>query len=457
MQSYDVVIAGGGMSGFLAAVQLAGLKSGATIHLIEAEKHFGGRLRSSRRELSRWGFGNNIISRQLFEFLSEKVRGIYPQWSMDQYLVHGLTQVSFCSGGKANIFQYHQLLDSLGFKAMGGRTAAKEWSEMEGVFSADSKISHESVGKSLSIKKTGASGTVLSQVAKVLGIPDVWNTSTSLLKSKSEALRDYKDFQVHGESSKLEGEGFCEPFLAGYFDDMIDDTLELLHHDKFISVAKQCRLLDVRQDGDVWILQTEKGPIQTRKIIMALDPWTLMSAMTREMMPVAVSNMALKSKPVSIVSLSSQIVSGELDSDCFIIASEDVQVLKHGDTVTFQATIDYEMSLDAPEVVKAVKRLKRSAKKLVQYAPGLEIKGEFVGLVPVAWCQPTNSQDHKFIERMANLNSSSLAFVGEAYGTSYNGDRNIMEVLSSLNFGLGSGGLSDSPIIRKSDLASASM
>lgn len=424
MQSYDVVIAGGGMSGFLAAAHLAAQKSGASIHLIEAEKQCGGRLRSSRRESQRWGFGNNMISKELAAFLTETMTRIYPQWSMSQYLIQDLSEVGFCSGGKITKFSYSDILRSAGFKAMGGRAAAKEWSEAQEQVLSGAKPQFDSVSKALSIKRNGASGTVLSQVGKAIGVPDIWSAPLELLKSKfqiSDAENDPRDSSA--ESTQL---------ITGYFDDLIDDSLELLQHDGFISLARQCRLLEVKQEENFWLLQTEKGPVRARELIMAIDPWSALSAMTREIMPVCVSNMALKAKPVSIVTLSSQMVSGDLNSNFLIIASEDVQIVKHGDSLTFQATIDYEMSLDAPEVVKAVKRLKRAAKKLPQYAPGLEIKGEFVALVPVAWSQPTASQDHKFVEKMSKSHANALQFIGDAYGSSYNGDKNIIAGVSGI-------------------------
>jgi hypothetical protein len=298
-----------------------------------------------------------------------------------------------------------------GVKAMGGRNAGKEWEDTEPLLFADSKKDpFESISKALELKRSGASGTILTEIAKASGIPDVWSAPLELLKHKaSNPCRIY-----------------------GYFDDLLDDTVELLANDQLISLARQCRLVDLKKEGDLWVLQTEQGPITTKDVVIAHNPWAAASTIARDITPVAVSNIALKAKPVSIVALSTQIVGGTLDLDFIMIASEEARAIKHGNVLTFQATIDYEMSLDAPEVVKAVKRLKRAAKKLSQYFDGLELAGEFIGLIPEAWAQPTNSSDHKFIQKMKSSHGSGLFFVGDAYGPSYDGDLNIISSAEQL-------------------------
>lgn len=412
MQTFDVVIAGGGMSGVLAAVQLINSKQNLKIHVLEAEKTCGGRLRSSRREHNRWGFGLNSLSSDLSAFLTSSVSKIYPEWSMQDYLVERHNHAGYCSGGKVSRFELSDLFRVSGVKAMGGRNAGKEWEDTEPLLFADSKKDpFESISKALDLKRSGASGTILTEIAKASGIPDVWNAPLDLLRNKASNP--------------------CR--LYGYFDDLLEDTMDLLANDQWISLARHCRLVDLKKEGDLWILQTEQGPIATKEVVIAHNPWAATSTIARDITPVAVSNIALKAKPVSIVALSTQIVGGTLDLDFVMIASEEARAIKHGDVITLQATIDYEMSLDAPEVVKAVKRLKRAAKKLAQYFEGLELAGEFIGLIPEAWTLPTNTSDHKFIQKMKNSHGSGLFFVGDAYGTSYDGDLNIISSVEQLS------------------------
>jgi glycine/D-amino acid oxidase-like deaminating enzyme len=411
MQSYDVIIAGGGMSGILAAINLAVTRKDLKVHLLESESFFGGRLRSTQREGNRWGFGLNVISADLVAHFADTIKELYPNWSMDDFSVSDCRKVAYCSGGKAHFLSYSDIFKTAGVKAMGGRNAAREWEEFEFRFpELVEKHPHESVSKGLDIKRSSASGIILSEVSKALGVPDIWHSPLELLKCKF----DVTDVKV------------------GKFDDLLDATVELLEKDGLISVSRHCRVFDVRKGDNGWVLHTENGLYNAQNVVVAYNPWAAVQTMTRETMPVAVANMALKSKPVSLVVLSTHIEAGEIDSDFILISSEAVQVVRLGSELSLQATIDYEMSLDAPEVVKAVKRLKRAVKKLPQYFNGLKLKGEFLGLVAEAWAIPTGAHDFKYIEKMVKLGNDGLYFVGDSYGKSYNGDANLVSSVAAL-------------------------
>jgi flavin-dependent dehydrogenase len=59
-QIYDIIVAGGGLSGCLAAARLAHAHPATRILLIEKEATLGGRLRSSQPELRLRGYGLSI-------------------------------------------------------------------------------------------------------------------------------------------------------------------------------------------------------------------------------------------------------------------------------------------------------------------------------------------------------------------------------------------------------------
>ena len=100
--------------------------------------------------------------------------------------------------------------------------------------------------------------------------------------------------------------------------------------------------------------------------------------------------MASKVKPVSAVTLTERIeksAAGDLP-DIIMIPAEGVQAIRSSeDEITFQATIDFEISVQAPEVVKAVKRLRRARKKLLAARAGCMSENERIALVTVAWGQ----------------------------------------------------------------------
>ena len=119
--------------------------------------------------------------------------------------------------------------------------------------------------------------------------------------------------------------------------------------------------------------------------------------------------------------------------DVFLIPAEGVQAYltktSAGQEITFQATIDFEISHQAPEVVKAVKRLKRARRKLLVAYPGFCSENDQIALVPVGWAQSPSSSETKAIERLGKqpLNKNGLAFCGDAYGASYDGESNLIK------------------------------
>ena len=92
------------------------------------------------------------------------------------------------------------------------------------------------------------------------------------------------------------------------------------------------------------------------------------------------------------------------------------------------------MSLVAPDVVKAVKRLKRSHRKLLAAVPEIKTGIEHLSLVPVSWAQSPHNNERKHLDKlkMTSIQKSHLAFCGDAYGQSLDGDANLIDsVISS--------------------------
>ena len=116
-----------------------------------------------------------------------------------------------------------------------------------------------------------------------------------------------------------------------------------------------------------------------------------------------------------------------------MVPSESVQAVVTKSEIVFQATIDYEMSLQAPDVVKAVKRLKRAHRKFLAALPEIKTGVERVALVPVGWAQSPNQLERKHLDRlkMDAIQDRHLAFCGDAYGQSLNGDDNLIESVLS--------------------------
>src|SRR5690606_976179 len=104
-------------------------------------------------------------------------------------------------------------------------------------------------------------------------------------------------------------------------------------------------------------LETEKGPVLAGKLIVAQPPWQATAWLPRSCWPGHVLSLASKTKPVSVVVLAETLKQDAPEDlpDVVIVPAEKVQIIRNGvREICFQATIDYELSLQAPAVIKAV-------------------------------------------------------------------------------------------------------
>ena len=127
--------------------------------------------------------------------------------------------------------------------------------------------------------------------------------------------------------------------------------------------------------------------------------------------------------------------------DVTIVPAERVQIIRSGEReLCFQATIDYELSLQAPAVIKAVKALKRARKKLQQIYPDTVSESGHVALLPVAWAQSPVHSDRRYLERLdkKSFQTPTLAFCGDAYGARYDGDANLIQSVFLASAAIGS-------------------
>ena len=75
----------------------------------------------------------------------------------------------------------------------------------------------------------------------------------------------------------------------------------------------------------------------------------------------------MKAKPSSAVVISESIVQAPKEDipDVILVPAESCQIITNQkDSLCFQATLNYELTVQAPAVVKAIKRLKRAQEKL---------------------------------------------------------------------------------------------
>ncbi|MBM4251110.1 MAG: FAD-dependent oxidoreductase [Deltaproteobacteria bacterium] len=442
---YDVIVAGGGISGIMAAAKIAVANPHAKILLIDKEPVLGGRLRQGTVELPRPGYGLSAISDSLLNAWQEVLEshGI----SLDEAALPGQRQhtVAVLAGNRLA----HQNIDlwftAKGARILGGLAAAKHWPEVEEIVrqgavaatvdddddeSVESAAEDDSPTPSTPSKapksyalshywkqtRKAPAAVVLEHFGMAFGIPDVWD-------SAPEALAQRAGFH----SGRLH---------TGDWSRSIRQLIEQPSFQSAVAVTLANRIVDADWREGTWRINCAQGSFCSKSLVVAQPPWQATSWLKRTLWPPALLQVASKTKPVSAVVLSERIVSSEaLDTipDVTIVPAEKVQIVRDGtDAIYFQATIDFELSLQAPAVVKAVKALKRARKKLQQLYPGAISETSFVALLPVAWAQSPGHTDKRWLTKLntKNFNTAHLAFCGDAYGSNYDGDSNILRSLA---------------------------
>ena len=442
-QNYDVIIAGGGLSGVLTACKILSALPNARILVLEKEKNAGGRLRTSCPEESKWSFGINTLAPFLADFLEGTIKEVFPDFDINQYDPIPMNEFAQLSASKLSKFGCEEVLRPASAKAMGGRNAGKEFAEVESLIikSEDEKFSDDRISKLLKLKRKSPGAVVLEHQASAFGIPDIWNSGLELLRVKAETYR--------------------AGLVKGKWDLLCDDVLESLSQREGVDVIKSCHIISATRLDNVTTLKSEKGEFACSSLVVAQNPWAAHGWLDKELFPVSILNLILKSKPVSLVTLSCLNNSGLSLPDMTLVPAEKTQVVSYENSVTFQATIDYELSLTSLEVVKAVKRLRRARKRIEQYLDDSPLDREFVALLPCAWPLPAGISDRKLVSKLTNeaLNGGGIQFCGDTYGTSLEGDANILSsvkyaTLSSLKDVESKGLLHDKNNRRKDDLGS---
>ena len=445
--SFDAIIAGGGLSGLLAAARLALMHPEGRFLLLEKEPVLGGRLRTTNTENRLYGYGLNALSERLYDYWSQTLKADPEGPDLATLVERRQSRMGVLSGQKISEASISGWFTAQGARALGGLSAAKGWGEVEeicrqGAVRAEPEEEDDGATGDDDDSKPRTRGAetkggdqksqsfahqwkstrkvpaaiVLEHFANALGIPDVWGSSPTALAERAAF-----------HSGRL----FCGPFDPGF-----DALMHCPWFARAVTVVTQSRIVGASVENNVWTIQAEGTSYTGNMLVVAQPPWQAMAWLPKALWPAQVLQVANKTKPVSVVVLTEKVLIPDLElPDVTIVPSEHVQMIRNStDEVCFQATIDYEMSLQAPAVVKAVKALKRARKKLLQLHPGLVSETGHIALQPIAWAQSPAQSDRKWLERLSKKPpiGKCLAFVGDAYGESYDGDVNIVTSLSHL-------------------------
>lgn len=442
-KAYDIIVAGGGAAGVLAAARIALANPELKIVVLEKEANLGGRLKSTSASESLYGYGLNAVSDPLFDFWSELLSSAGSDQVLSDLVPSRQKSVGILAGNKLNHGDVDLWFSPKGARLLGGYAASKQWIEVEEILQkhsasldddddGDDSVSFDD--DAAAIKKVpvkaGAShafshywsknrkapaAVVLDHYSSAFGIPDVWGATPIAIAQRAA-------FHASG----LHSGNWLPAFEAIQNLNAVKET---------VVFEMNCRIAKAEKNDSEWIVTSESGTFKAPRLIVAQSPWQAAFWLPRSFWPAHLLSLANKTKPVSVVVLSEQLTRSDVEiPDVIIVPSEKVQIIRNGDRdLCFQATIDYEMSLQAPAVVKAVKSLKRARKKLQLLYPGAVSDTGHFALQPIAWAQSPIFSEKRNIDKMRIKGTSTkdIAFVGDAYGANFDGDSNVISSIQA--------------------------
>ena len=408
--SFDLLVAGGGISGVLVAHRIKQLFPSLRLAVVEKESQLGGRLRATDWKQGHWGCGLNFVSKDLADFI-ERALAANPDsealshWASD-YSSHSLV----LAAGRTVPLSAEKMLANEALKAIGGG-GLKDFTEQFAEFVQEETTEEKALAKVMKLKPRHAVTAAIRSFAIQLGIthPEI---------SLNVMYRD-RYMRQRSELKVARWQSVCRAILETNTD-----------FENRVRVFRDCRIIEAEKDNGLWQIYTQQGLLTTKRLVVAQAPWQMIDWMKQDYLPKEVLSIALKTKPTSLVCLADKVKNQSIPDlmDCTFVKSEDVRAFAFENTVYYILPIDYEVSLDAPSVVKAIKALKRAQKKLMGKIDGYESEKIHLSLFPIAWAQPASQMERKYVEKLAHssFQSPDLSFCGDAYGLSYNPDRNVI-------------------------------
>ena len=415
-QSFDIIVAGAGITGILAANRLSQSLPDAKVLLLDKAPRPGGRALSPNGK-DDWGYGLNFVSEKVLNFI-EHSYSLEPDLSMPESAYERkLATGTILAAGKFHDIELEDCFNAKGARALAGNAGAKEWPKIETILSGSKETEKAEVSFSKAWKdgKKNPAVIALRHLSTFCGMADIWKSSPQAIQ---ERLKYFESGLYSGPWEELLSELLSFPSLEGRLNSQFS-----------------CRIIEAAYEDKSWRILTEKGLFTSKALMVAQAPWHAIEWLDRKDCPIPVLQLALKSKPTSIVTLSTKHEPIENLPDLVYIPAEEVQVLKVSETgLCYQATIDFETTLNAPAVVKAIKRLKRARKKLEAVREDLKSTREHIALVPIAWSHSAYLSERKIVQKLAQdsqFQSPTLGFCGDSYGDNYSPDVNLVKSLST--------------------------
>jgi len=404
-----IAIVGAGISGILVANRLLASSKNCDVTLLDDQTALGGGSCSLDWERKLWSPHPSLISRALHDFIANALLSTHNDSSKPDLEFHP---------SELNLLVQKQVIklppslaqDTRLPKALGGTSAQKNWKTLwESELFSSPKDESGSLAKMLAPKLKDNLATTLKMLSS-------WNGTSSWQKASPRAFKERNEY-----CSSLTVSPSLEKIYLSLLSYEEGKNFSLLLNEKIISSS---------YENKQWTLKTKESSLKFDKLIVAHSPWEALAWMDRKDIPTSLLKMALKTKPLSLISLTKKIKEGAEDiPPQMIMPAEQSTIRRIDNNLYLSLNLDYESSMDAPSVTKALKALRRSSIKMLKYFPSLVLEGEHIALHPIAWSQSTHYSDIDYINKLSSYNyfSEHLAFCGESYGPSYKPDENIIK------------------------------
>lgn len=409
---FDVIIAGGGIAGGLAAAILDDANPDLELLLLEKDRSFGGRLRSTALDRERFGYGLGIVGETLFHFWDKILKKDPESLDLPSFATGEVNNLGILSGSKLTTIRFADSINPEGAHSIIGNAIKREWGGIEELLeiSRDSKEAKQAFAKTFGGNKKSSAAILLEHLARLWGVANIWKANTYAL---IERLR-------RGQ----------QRFYKGDWDGAFSHLIERIIAKNKLTLKTDCQIIRGSHEDGLWSLESKSGIFKGKKLLVAHSPWDSAMWLPKESMGPDILGLTLKTKPVSVLCISGQLVGAAADLDVMLFPAENVRAaLGAGGEICFQYAVDYDLSHNNDALAKLVKRLHRARKKLLKAQPDLEISGDHLVLLPVGWSQSCNHNEREWLDKLDpnRLQSPNLAFCGDAYGPHLNGEKNLVE------------------------------
>ncbi len=414
--SADVIIAGAGLAGLMCLHRLSELHPEWRFIMVEREARIGGRTRPSLEGEGSWSCGLQALSATLYDYLSsalplaeEQIPQIAPRRRSGVLSAQKISEMPFASLTKIEMA-----------RALGGSAATKEWPQVEELLNTPLDQLGEqdqTFAQAWKGDKKSAALVVLEPLAQLWGLPELGPCSLRTLVAQAQ------------ESKRGQWSGRQDLFFLKLIDELRESGR--------LRLETRAQIMAARYE-DLWTVASTRGAFSAPRLLVAQSPWEAILWLPKDLWPTAVLNLSAKTKPVSLVILSDIIPAPcpELP-ETLLIPAEEVQVISDGRQLTYQATLPYELTVQAPAVVKAIKRLKRAKKKLAAVIPGVqtaEANLEHIALLPLGWAHSAYPAEQRWFAKIdpRTIQKAHLGYCGDAYGGHASTDLNLIASVEGL-------------------------